>query len=267
MRTKKLDLIGIMAFVAINIACVLLPYHVSGVGIVLTLPLVFLLPGYVLTEVLSQNRFLEASHRLTLSIGLSLAIDILSGFILNMFPLGLQALSWVAFLGLFTMVFALIAVYLRRGGPVNRVRIQRFRLPVSGYILFGLAIPVVFFSVLYSIEGVVQQPHPGFTQLWMLPPVQGTKGCAVRLGIRNFESATTTYRVTMTTNGAQATTWQSVVLDPQEEWRQLVPITLGAADDAYVEVRLYQSGKPATVYQKVNLMLHRNGQVQQCNTG
>src|SRR5207249_3376625 len=132
-------LIVTITLAVMNVIWALLPSRIPIVGIVLALPLVFVLPGYTLTEILFHKRSLDISHRLVLSLGLSLAIDILGGFMLNLLPGGLQAISWAVLLGLFTAVCSLFVVYLRRGAGVNRVRPIRFRFTLYPWILFGLA--------------------------------------------------------------------------------------------------------------------------------
>ena len=256
MRLKNLDLIVALIISAMNVAWALLPSHTPAIGIILALPLVFVLPGYTLTEAMFHKRALEASHRLLLSLGLSLAIDILGGLILNMLPAGLQARSWAVLLGLLTAVFSLLVGYLRRGTQLYGAQSARLRFTIYEFILFGLATTVAILSVQYSAISLAQQPHSGFTQLWMLPSVQVEKSCAVRLGVRSFEVTSVKYRVTMTINGTLAKTWSPVVLAPQDEWDQLVPLTSGTTDNMYVEVQLYRSDKPEIVYREVTLTLH-----------
>jgi uncharacterized membrane protein len=254
MRPKNLDLIVAMIIAVMNVVWTLLPSHITVVGIILALPLVFVLPGYTLTEALFRKRSLSTTDRLIFSLGLSVAIDVVSGFILN--TIGLRALSWAAFLGVLTVVFSLLVAYLRRGAPVSGARLPRFRLNIYQSILFGLAAAVVLVSIVYSITSAEQQPYPGFTQLWMLPAAQNGQGCAVSLGIHSFEATSVSYRVTMTMNEAQITTWPPIVLAPQQEWKQVVPVPLGATGGTSVEVRLYRLDKPQSVYREVHLTVH-----------
>lgn len=256
MRLKNLDLVVMMTIAAMIVVWAVLPIHFTLIGIILALPLVFVLPGYTLTEAMFYRRSLDASHRLIFSLGLSLAIDTLSGFVLNLLPGGLQAISWAVFLGLLTTVFSLLAIYLRLRTPVNRVRSLRFHLNVYGYLLFGLATMIAIFSVLYSTISAAQQRYPDFTQFWMLPAIQAEESCAVHLGIRNFESTSVTYRITMAVNGTQVTLWPSVVLAPQQGWNHLVPIAPGTAKNGYVEAQLYRLDKPQAVYREVHVTLY-----------
>jgi uncharacterized membrane protein len=256
MHHKNLDLIVAVIIAVLNAVWLLLHSSAPVVGIILAFPLVLVLPGYTLTEVLFRKRSLNAPERLVLSLGLSLAIDVLSGLFLNVLPGGLQASSWAVLLGLLTVVFSLLAAYLRRGVPASGTQPLRFRLSIYQGILFGLAILLAILSFVYIDIGVIQQPHPGFTQLWMLPEVQAGKSCDVRLGVRSFESTSVTYRITMTMNGVPAITWPSVVLAPREEWDRLVPIPPTAAEQVYIEGRLYRLDKPAAVYREVHVTLH-----------
>lgn len=253
MRLKNVDLIVIVAIAAMNLAWALLPYHITLIGVILALPLVFVLPGYTLTEALFRKQSLTVSKRLVFSLALSLVIVILSGFILNLLPAGLQAKTWALLLGLLTTILAILAAYLRRGVPAGDGQHLRFSLSIRDGILFGLAMIVLILTALYNVNGAIQQPQPGFTQLWLLPPAQARKTCDVRLGVRSFELTPIKYRITMTMNGAQVAAWPSVILAPQEEWDQLVPITPRVGGKAYVEVLLFRSNEPESVYQQVDL--------------
>jgi uncharacterized membrane protein len=259
MRLKTLDLIAAGGVVVLNVVWTLLPIHVPVIGIILALPLVFVLPGYTLTEALFHKRTLNAADRLLFSLGLSLAVDVLSGFLLNVLPLGLQPVSWAVLLGLLTAVFSLVAAYRRRGAVGKGTRTLKFRLTLYEGIVFGLAVIIAVLSVLYAVIGAEQQRYPGFTQLWMLPAAQTGKSCAVRLGVQSFEATPQTYRVTMAVNGTQVNTWSPVILAPEQEWEQFVPITPGSTNPVSIEVLLYRSENPRTAYREVHLTFHNPG--------
>src|SRR5690242_6082719 len=173
MRIKNLDLIGAILIVAINVAWTQLPSRPLIIGIILAVPLVFFLPGYAVSQALfrkrspdqlsdtSGNIILQPSLKLgqpvgradhiILSLGLSMAIDVLVGFILNIFPIGLQLQSWTLSLGLITTVFALLAAYRRRGDRARIERRRRPRITIYEYLLFGLAILVATTAVWFSV--------------------------------------------------------------------------------------------------------------------
>lgn len=256
MLRKPLDLIVAAVIAALNITLAFFPIHVTVIRIVIALPLVLVLPGYTLSEVLFRKRSLNGSERLLFSLGLSLAIDILGGLFLNLLPVGLQAASWAALLGIVTLIFSLLAAYLRRGVPGGGGLARRAGFPIYRGILFTLAIAVAVVAIVYAVYGATHQPYPGFTQLWILPDVSNKESCAVRVGVQSFESTTTAYRLVMTGNGDAVATWSTLSLTPQQEWVHLVSITPGAARNLDIEVRLYRLDKPGSVYREVNLTLH-----------
>jgi uncharacterized membrane protein len=255
MRLKNPDLVVSVVIAICNVIWVLLPSRIPVIGIILALPLVFVLPGYTLTEALFHERRMGTSDRLIFSLGLSMALAIGGGLTLNLLHGGLQERSWAALLGFLTAVFSLLAAFQRRGAPVNVIRLPRVRFTISSSVLFGLASIIVILSFLYGAIGVTQRPNPSFTQLWMFPVVQGGESCSVRLGVRSFESTPVTYRLTMTTSGAKLTTWPSIVLKPQEEWDQLVPLPREATDNVAVEAQLYRIDAPRILYREVNVSL------------
>ena len=275
MHLKNFDLIGVILLVIINVGWTQLPSHPLIIGIILAVPLIFVLPGYTLTQALlcrqspapSSNLILRPSLKIgqpvsavdhiILTLGLSMTIDVIIGFILNVFPIGLGALSWTISLGLVTTVFTLLAAYLRRRNHVKIEKIPRLRINIYKCVLIGLAILVAALAIwLSTIRPSATQAD--FTQLWMLPSNQATNSCAVRIGVQSFEATSVTYRITVAVNGAQLNTWPSVVLAPHEEWKQLVPIPLLSTNSVYVEARLYKSGRPETVYRDVHLILNNS---------
>lgn len=255
MRQRYLDLILTIMIAFINVLWAFLPIHWPGVSIILALPLVFLLPGYALIDILSCKSHLDGLYRLVLSLVLSVIIDILGGFTLNFLPIGLREVSWAELLGLLTTVFALVAVGLRRKYSSNKAQPAKFYFRAYEGILVGLSILLVILSLQYSSVPKAQ-PNTSFTQLWVLPAPKAENTCAVRLGVRSFEASSVTYRVTMNLNDVQVKTWSPLTLASQQEWDQSVsihPKTVKAA--IYVEIMLYRMDKPGTVYREVHMTL------------
>ena len=224
---KNSDVFVALSIILLNVVALLLPYPILWMNILLALPLVFFVPGYMLTAVLTHTRQLDIFHRLTFSLGLSLTLDILGGFLLNVLPIGLRTQSWVILLSCLTVLLALVALYLRRG-MVYVARDQQRAVPMVGQgdrrglsymsravvwtrvrdgLVFTLAVTLVVLSLVYATQGVAEGPHVGFTQLWMLPPSRVTQSCAVNVGIHSFENGTATFHATIMINGTQTMSW------------------------------------------------------------
>jgi uncharacterized membrane protein len=294
MRFKNLDLIIVMVVVVINVVWTLVPNRLLIPGIIFALPLTFFLSGYALTQTLFRGRVpgqrqdsannpmrrpdLKIGHpiggtdQIVLSFGLSMAIDVLVGFTLNILPIGLQALSWVLSLGLVTTIFVLLATFLRRKDIPRITTRPRVRITLQDCLLFGLAMLVVASAVWLSVIRPLQ-PQSSFTQFWMLPTNQASKDCAVSIGVQNFETTSETYSVVMTVNSTQTKTWSSIVLTPQQKWVQLVSVTPDTSSSLYIEALLYRTEEPGTQYRNVHLTFYissvnNNGSLQkQCVLG
>lgn len=84
------------------------------------------LPGYTLIEALYPKKDeLESLERIALSIGLSIALTPLTGFILNYTPWGIRLNSTTASITILTVMLGLIAVY--RKFAYFRLRIETLR--------------------------------------------------------------------------------------------------------------------------------------------
>jgi uncharacterized membrane protein len=275
MRCKNFDLILTMVVVALNVAWTQVPNRPLLPGIIFALPLIFFCSGYALTQVLFRRRMLEqppnvsnyfthwsdlkhpigGADQILLSLGLSMAINVLVGFGLNILPIGLQALSWVLSLGLITVGCALLATFLRRKDLPRASQTPHMRITVRDCMLFGLASFVVASAVWISIIRPLE-PQRGFTQFWMLPVNEASKTCVVSVGVQSFEATSETYRVVMIVNGVQTSTWSPVILTPQQEWVQSVPVTPGTTSSLYVEAQLYRVDEPDIIYRNVHLTFY-----------
>ncbi len=293
MRQRNSDMFAAIAIAALNIVGAFLPTHVFLVSATLALPLVFFIPGYVLIEMIALKSMLSTFHRIIFSLGLSITLDIIGGFLLNILPVGLRAESWVVLLGSFTLLFALLIPLLRRdevGTDLSRPSWQsRYQqdavnrslptvqshdqyvvnrgvinqAPTMSSILRGgailcLAIILVVVALVYATNGVTQQPHTGFTQLWMLPPAQPEQQCIVHLGVHSFELTPVTYSVTLSVNTVREVVWPSIALAPNQTWDQPILVPASSTHTTTVEVKLYKGNSSSSVYRQVHITLHFN---------
>jgi hypothetical protein len=260
MRIKNIDLLLVMAIALINIAWTLRHSHVLAIGVFLAFPLVFLLSGYALLEVLYYGRSPEAVRRLALSFGLSIVMDILGGFLLNMLPMGLNAVSWAIYLGTVTTLLSLIAAFRRGKSSTNGVWPWHIRLNVHKHIIASLfliiASGMIFLSFLYSRHSALTSKRPGFTDFWMIQSNKDKSGCSVLVGAQSFEFTRMSYHTLVTVNGVQANPWLPVVLTPQKAWIITLPVNSYVNGAAVVEARLYRVDRPALVYRDVHLTLY-----------
>ncbi|GAC1361926.1 MAG: hypothetical protein NVS2B12_04460 [Ktedonobacteraceae bacterium] len=275
MRKRSLDLLAATCIGAINVVWSLLPNHISFVGLILALPLIFLLPGYTLTEALlpAQAKFtflpadkqLTGSSRFTFSIGLSIIVDILGGFVLNLLPSGLHAIPWAIFLALVTMLFASIALYQRiqlkrqhQGQDLpKRIRTSHPLPSLWEGALLCFSILLVLAALLYSVNSAQNQPYPGFTQFWVSNPTAHDTSCTVHLGVKSFEFDPLKYNIIMTTNDEPFKTWSGISLGYQQTWDQAIVLpTSNTTTSIKVKAQLYREDQPKNVYRQIHTTVY-----------
>jgi len=254
---KDMLVISVLAIIATILGVVLPGDWV--VGRILTLPLVFVLPGYALTSALFPGQALELPKRLVFSLGLSLAMVVLGGFLLNLTPTGLQASTWALLLGGITLAACVVTFIRRRRQGIPVAEWQGGWSPgfsLRQGLLLGMAALIVCGAFAVSIIGAEQQPHPGFTELWILPAGGANAKNAVSLGVSNMESAMMEYRLAVKVDGKVVKEWLSIDLNPNEKWNvtlQLPQLNLSGA--IKVEADLYRANAPASIYRYVVLWL------------
>src|SRR5436305_13389283 len=257
MKQYNKDLFLILTVAIMNMIWSCFPTHFALMSIILALPLVFLAPGYLLIELLTQKREHDGITHLLLSIGLSISIDILGGFLLNVIPIGLTALTWVIFLSALTIACMLLCMVKRRRWQIYGDRKQRDLPTRYEFPLLTMTIYVVIFAFLYTNNIIIEQQYKGFTQFWLLLDDHESHICIIQLGIENREIITTTYQIELKKNNQHAAHWSSITLVPQQRWQGQLPIAISDAQTTplSVEADLYRQQEPNSVYRAVRLPL------------
>jgi uncharacterized membrane protein len=122
------DLIFMTIWLAAGIIAIYLPVlNETPLRYVLSIPIVFFIPGYCLIAALFPKADdIDILERIALSIGLSIAVAPLIGLVLNYTPWGIRLEPVVISLTIFTLVMILIAHYRRALVPAE----ERFRTRV-----------------------------------------------------------------------------------------------------------------------------------------
>ena len=260
MRQQNKDLLLILLIAVMNIVWVYFPTHFVVVGIILALPLMFLVPGYLLIEILAQKRRHDGATHLLLSIGLSLSIDILCGFLLNIIPAGLTPITWGVFLAVLSMICTLLCMVRRRQWQVH-VDQKLKDLPTRyEFLLLTLIVYVVIFVFIYITSNTENKSYQGFTQFWLLLDNHRSHNCVIQLGIESSETVTTAYQVEVKENNRYAARWSSITLAPQQQWqgRLLIAINHTQTPLLQIEADLYRQREPGSVYRTAHLFLAKS---------
>jgi uncharacterized membrane protein len=236
----------------------------AGVGL-LALPFVLVLPGLAVTVMLYPSGTLGVPERLTLTLGLSLAIVAISGLLLNVTPWGLQPASWAVALGGTTLV-AGAAAFARARRETHQARGARLKTALQSaraqlgarqVALLVLAVVTAVGALALARDGAVRHPSPGFTQLWMLPDETGARD-TIRLGVRNAESTVATYQLRVQTGTGVLQEWPSIDLQPGEVWQASLTVPDERTGGQAIEALLARADDPTSVYRRATLW--RDGQ-------
>jgi Protein of unknown function (DUF1616) len=285
MRRDNIDLTITAAGTAAAAAVLLLTEVTGATGtsaavlrVLAGVPLVLVLPGYALSTLVVPvvpvvpagsgwpgciNPLLWRSMWAT---GLSLAVAVLGGLMLNLTPAGLTRLTWTTSLAAVTMLAVAASAWLRaRRAPVpvpvpvpvpapvpvpGSLATHRRPAPasaVAGYALAALAVTGTAIGLAVASAG--WQHSPGFAQLWLVPVQSsaasgGGAGSQATLGVRSGYPHAETFHLVLR-RGAQAIgtwdftltagqTWQRTVLAPagQHLAAQLTTAGQSAAESA-----------------------------------
>jgi uncharacterized membrane protein len=250
-----LNLFSICLFITIEVAIVFFQLNSIIVRLIFALPFVFLLPGYVFMEMLFPKRELGSVEQFSLTLGFSLALVILGGFVLNCTSWGLTAESWVVLLGC-TALSAFVFARLRRRGKLRIITKPIFvRLSVKQVVMFGLALIVAVTAYEYSLVGARQQPTTGFTQLWVLS-TNKADDIDILIGVKNEELSAMEYRLHINMEDCVLDDWISFELKPGQRWDTAITLPSDCKAGP-LDVKLYNQDIPETPYRWV--VLQRNG--------
>jgi hypothetical protein len=207
-------------------------------------PLVLVLPGYALTAFTlparSPRGFSLVLWRGLWSTGLSLAVAVLGGLLLNVFPVGLTRVSWTILLAAVTLLALAATVPLRLSSqrlssqrlssqrlssrPLSSWRPTRARAWRPTWAVVGYPLAALAFAGTATGLAVVSggRPHsPPFAELWLVPGTGKTI-----LGVRSAYPARQAFHLVLKDGVGQADSWD-FTLAPGQSWRRAVSASAG----------------------------------------
>jgi uncharacterized membrane protein/LysM repeat protein len=259
MFTKNIDLVIAAACALVTVAVVLLAPSLEPIRIVLGLPFVLLLPGYVLVATLyPRKEDLDSVERVALSFGLSIAIVPLIGLALNYSPWGIRLNPILAFVSLFVVMGAGAAMYRRLTLPPGEAFVINVPLPRRPQFRLASVAPVLIvvlcligFGAAVAFLATSRGGSESFTEFYILGPDGRAEGypqtlelgdsLAVILGVVNHEGAEVAYEVAALIDGEATGLVESVRLKDGEQWEELVTLVPNQAGTS----------------QKLEFLLHR----------
>lgn len=260
----------LLVFVIITLLLFPAAAFTSGaLRIILGLPLVLFIPGYILLSALFPGRgSLSGIERITFSIGLSIAVAIIIGIILNYTPWGISLYPILISATIFVVVTAFIAWYralksYEEFSITVNINLSRWRETAGLDKILSLSLVVAVLIALGSIGYVIAVPKHEqlFTEFYILSldgkaenyPRQVVLGEPVEIiiGIVNHEDIVISYLVDIRVNdieNSQVSTEELANGDRWEEMVSFVPQSSGAGQK--VEFWLYRTGEAEPCLEK-----------------
>lgn len=248
MRRATTDLLAGAAALAVLGAVVVAFVPSSFVRVVFAFPLLFVLPGFGLAAALFPSSRLDWARRLVLQLGLSLAVAILGGLLLDLTPFGLRRSSWAVLLALVTCAAVAVAIRRRPGRTAATLRVPRIRFAEAA--LFGLALALVAGTLVFARTPLAARNVRGYTALSMLPG-RGVKSQVLRVQISSSELRPLKYRLELYA-GRRLVDVRRVALVPGQRWHTIVNLKpKETAGVIWILARLYRAGDPDAIYRSV----------------
>ncbi len=220
-----------------------------------SLPWFFVLPGYAALRALGirTGSLLELG---VFTVGLSLALSIAGGFLLNAVG-ALNPAGWAAWLTIVTLALSGVAAI--RNQPAGWPAGPWPRLAGLGRRHYGMvaaAILAVAAAFLLAVRDDVGNGAFARTDFWMLPE-EGAFPTQVLLGIHNAEREMREFQVEMMSSERLVASWRSLRLEPGETVTWTAPLPPSAGSGRRVEARLFKDGDRGRIFRKVWILLEK----------
>jgi hypothetical protein len=215
--------------------------------LILAAPLVLVLPGAALLRLFPSR--LLAPGRYALTAGLSMAVCVLGGLLLNAVGV-LTTLGWFVLLSAISLAGTLVMPHPH--APISR--------PSSGLAFrprHGVLAAATLAAMTVTLSLSLRKPtdfHPfAYTDLWMLPVQPGSTGYQV--GIRNEERRPEVVTLRLTVDGTLVGVWRDIAVAPGETVLKSIALPEGRK----AEAMLLRAGPENTVelLRKVSASLPR----------
>lgn len=213
----------------------------------LAIPLVLLIPGGLLVKML-PSRPKDLFFQFALAVGLSIAICIVVGLLLNVLPTGIDHQTWACALGLVSMAEAVVVASLRSRDaktrnssppmPAAKFRAKRIIVStISIVAILGGLIAIVSWER-SNAEGSYRQER--FAEVWVEP---APGGVAV-VGVHSDTNGRNRFRLSLSAAGHTLKDY-AFTLEWRQTWSQKVSIAPGTTSRVLISLFNDSSSQPS----------------------
>lgn len=234
----------------------------GALQVILGLPIVLFIPGYILLSALFPEKgSLSGVERIAFSIGLSIAIAIIIGAILNFTPWGINLYPLLISFTVLIVVTAFIAWYrslqsYEELSIIANINLSWWREIAGLDKILSISLVIAVMIALGSIGYVVAMPKHEqlFTEFYILSPegkaedyprqVVPGEPVEIIIGIVNHEDIVISYLVDIKGDGIENKQISTEEMANEEKWEEIVSfIPQSSGDGQKVEFWLYRTGE------------------------
>ncbi len=246
MSRKTLDLFAVIILAGLALGFAFAGLNQGILRVIFGLPLVLFVPGYALTTAFLPSLAQAFPNRLMYAVGLSLAVTILSGLALNLTSEGLTGALWTGILGSISLVGGVLALLRRWQELPSEDEMSQpmyFRPRLAHVALLAIAAVVIVSAFTITRTAALDEAHPGFTQLWLMPFYPSSEQY-LEIGLQNAEGQPVEYRVQFRIGDKVIEEWASVRLQPDELWQKVMRVNDEPLKGERAEVVVYRLDEP-----------------------
>jgi uncharacterized membrane protein len=219
----------------------------SLVHTILAVPLVLIVPGALLVLML-PSRPADLSFQIGLAIGLSIAICIMAGLLLNTLPEGIDQRTWACALGLLSVSEAVVVATRRTRTGAPRSGSFGSASGMGGprrAIIATFAVVTVVASVAAIVawersNAEAANSQERFSELW----IQTSPGGPAMVNVRSDISGTERFRLSVTAAGEPSPTF-TFELKSQQTWTHEISVAHDAKERVLISLFSGSSSQPS----------------------
>ena len=276
MKIRIQNELWLINLTAILLVIIIILFPFNTLRVILGLPFLFFFPGYALVAALFPRKSqLGNIERVAFSFGLSIAVILLIGLILNATPWGVTLYPSLLSLTIFIFINSVIAWYQRRRlAEVEKFTIS-FNLSFAHWMeqsFAGKVVSIFFIAAIVGAIGTigyviaVPKTHESFTEFYLLglegkaesyiEEVRVGEETGVIVGIINREQETVSYRLEVRIDGVRNYEVGGIIVEHDKKWEQEVIFMPSKAErNQKVEFLLYKDGEAEPYLEPLRLWL------------
>ncbi len=181
------------------------------------------------------------------AVGLSIVATILCGFALHAAGAMTRG-GWAIALCVATVAACGVALIKPRPRWTKKRIHRKPVLPPAQAVMILGAAALATVAVAIERQQALARAEFAYTEFWMVP---NRNDGLVTLGLKNAETAPSTYDVEVSIDGGLAHIWRSIPLAVGESWRTEFTLPVWSNDSKGVEAWLFKDGNHGLVYRRV----------------